>query len=237
MDNTSNDDAAKSTKNRLLDAAEQLYTLAGQENLSLRDLTDLAGVNLAAVNYHFGSKNALVCAMAARRLDRVNEARLTDLRRLENVFREKLRCEHIFGALAAGLMKPGFDITQSLPQCDFSIRIGSDLSQPLRQFLTQRYAHVEDRFLLAFSRVTPWLRADEVTWRINSVAFALPGIAINANTQQLIRKAAFDRAMSKIETLASLSITVGALMNSPAPDINHIAMMEAILAGSEPVPA
>ena len=44
------------TKTRILDGAEQLFAREGFHNTSLRTLTSLASVNLASVNYHFGSK-------------------------------------------------------------------------------------------------------------------------------------------------------------------------------------
>jgi len=58
------------TRTRILDAAEELFMLHGFEGTSMRLLTSRAGVNLAAVNYHFGSKDALIEAVFRRRLDR-----------------------------------------------------------------------------------------------------------------------------------------------------------------------
>ena len=51
------------TKARILDAAERLFADNGYSATSLRDITNEAGVNLAAVNYHFGSKEALLSAV------------------------------------------------------------------------------------------------------------------------------------------------------------------------------
>src|SRR5579863_9327890 len=67
------------TKDRLLDAAERLFAQHGIEATSLRVITREAGVNLAAVNYHFQSKEALMHAVIARRLDPINEKRLAML--------------------------------------------------------------------------------------------------------------------------------------------------------------
>jgi len=237
MDRSTSDDLARNTKVRLLDAAEQLYTKAGQDSLSLRDLTELAGVNLAAVNYHFGSKNALVCAMVARRLDAINEMRTTELPRLEKSLRDGLRCEHIFAALAKSVMQSNFDVIESSANCDFAIRVSTDLSEPLRQFLALRYVHVQDRYMAAFARVTPWLTPDEVAWQINCVAFALPGVAMNANTLLLLRKVATSKSMSKMQALAGLANTVSALLNTPPPDTDHLAMMHAVFSSTHPLAA
>src|SRR5512145_2409687 len=71
------------TRTRILDAAEELFMLHGFEGTSMRQLTSKAGVNLAAVNYHFGSKDALIEAVFRRRLDPINAARIAALERLE----------------------------------------------------------------------------------------------------------------------------------------------------------
>ena len=64
------------TKTRILDAAEKLFGEKGFDGTSLRDITTEADVNLAAVNYHFQSKDALVRAVIARRVVPVNQRRL-----------------------------------------------------------------------------------------------------------------------------------------------------------------
>src|SRR5512147_418953 len=71
------------TRTRILDAAEELFMLHGFEGTSMRLLTAKAGANLAAVNYHFGSKDALIEAVFRRRLDPMNTARIAELERLE----------------------------------------------------------------------------------------------------------------------------------------------------------
>src|SRR3954469_5785715 len=72
------------TRTRILDVAEELFMLHGFEGTSMRVLTAKAGVNLAAVNYHFGSKDALIEALFRRRLDPMNSARIAELERLES---------------------------------------------------------------------------------------------------------------------------------------------------------
>src|SRR5258708_12316336 len=71
------------TRTRILDAAEELFMQHGFEGTSMRPLTTKAGVNLAAVNYHFGSKHALIEAVFRRRLDPMNVARIAELEMLE----------------------------------------------------------------------------------------------------------------------------------------------------------
>ena len=74
---------ASDTKRRILDAAESLMGDKGFTSTSMRDITAAAKVNLASVNYHFGSKEALLAAVLERRLQPINEQRLEFLDALE----------------------------------------------------------------------------------------------------------------------------------------------------------
>jgi AcrR family transcriptional regulator len=65
----------KNTKERLIDSAEHLFAQNGYHNTSLRAITTKAEANLAAVNYHFGSKEALITAVLERRLLPLNDLR------------------------------------------------------------------------------------------------------------------------------------------------------------------
>jgi AcrR family transcriptional regulator len=65
-----------STKDRILDAAEQLFADAGYDGVSLRQITRTAGVELALANYHFGPKGDLFLAVVQRRADELNRERM-----------------------------------------------------------------------------------------------------------------------------------------------------------------
>lgn len=67
------------TRQRILDTAEQLFADQGFHATTLRQITREARVNLAAVNYHHGSKDALILAVFQRRLDELNIERLARL--------------------------------------------------------------------------------------------------------------------------------------------------------------
>ena len=68
-----------STKQRILGAAEELFARHGFAGASLRQVTAAAQFNLAAVNYHFGSKENLINEVFRRRLDGLNAQRMTAL--------------------------------------------------------------------------------------------------------------------------------------------------------------
>lgn len=97
--------SAETTRERILRAAERIYAASGFHGMSLRDVTLLAGVNLAAVNYHFGSKDKLIFALADRRLTPINTERLERLAKL----RERHAPEPIpVGELVGALVDPMF---------------------------------------------------------------------------------------------------------------------------------
>ena len=93
------DVASQDTKTRILDAAEALFMEHGFEATSLRQLTSTAGVNLASVNYHFGSKEELFTAVLTRRLDPMNQERIELLEGYEKEAQGKaVSCEKIISA-------------------------------------------------------------------------------------------------------------------------------------------
>ena len=71
------------TRTRILDAAEELFMQHGFEGTSMRQLTAKARANLAAVNYHFGSKDGLFEAVFRRTLDPMNAARIAEQERMD----------------------------------------------------------------------------------------------------------------------------------------------------------
>lgn len=68
--------AAPDTRDRILDTAERLFAAHGFDGTSLRQITEAAGVNLAAVNYHFGSKEELYTQVFVRRIGPINARRM-----------------------------------------------------------------------------------------------------------------------------------------------------------------
>src|ERR1700675_2652533 len=88
------------TKEKILDTAEALFMEHGFEATSLRAITTTAGVNLAAVNYHFGSKEELFQTVLTRRLDPMNQERVDLLTELErNAAPAPVPCDRILGAM------------------------------------------------------------------------------------------------------------------------------------------
>src|SRR5215831_12858799 len=93
-------EAPVATKDRILDTAEALFMEHGFEATGLRSITAAAGVNLAAVNYHFGSKEELFETVLTRRLDPMNQQRLDLLSAFEHESApHPVACERILSAM------------------------------------------------------------------------------------------------------------------------------------------
>ena len=118
------------TKTRILDAAEGLFARDGFHLTSLRALTALAKVNLAAVNYHFGGKEALLQAVIERRLQPLNKIRE------EKLVAVLAAAEHVkrppqVEALLRAFIEPTLAFRRSGPGAEnFVALIGRSMSDP-----------------------------------------------------------------------------------------------------------
>ena len=169
------DTTSQDTKSRILDVAEHLFMEHGFEATSLRQLTSTASVNLAAVNYHFGSKEELFQAVLTRRLDPMNQRRVALLDRFE---RESpaapLSCERILVALFVPALELARD--PELGGKNFLRLLGRAYADPapfIRQLLKQQYAEMIGRYKEAFHKALPHLSRQELTWRLHFVMGAL----------------------------------------------------------------
>src|SRR6266487_4263205 len=88
----------KDTRSRILDVAEDLFSEQGFDRVSIRDITRKARVNLASINYHFGSKEDLIAAIFEREFVPVNEARLAALEAVPHSGKKNPKLEDILEA-------------------------------------------------------------------------------------------------------------------------------------------
>jgi AcrR family transcriptional regulator len=161
----------KDTRERILDAAEQLFAEKGIKETSIREVTKMAGANLAAVNYHFGSKEGLIRETISRRLKPINKERLSLLDSLETkTGGSPLPVESILYAL----FSPAIEFCLSYP--DFMRLAGRMLfesDKALRAVFLSQFDEVIIRFKAALSRSLPDLPERELLWRIHFLAGAM----------------------------------------------------------------
>lgn len=169
------------TRERILDVAERLFMENGFEGTSMRVITTAAEVNLAAVNYHFGSKEALLCEVFRRRLGWLNQQRLHALDALEaQAGGAPLKPSLILEAFFGTLLRMGED--QSLGGMTFLRLLGRTLTDPaefIRTFFASEYAEVIARYKQALFRALPDVPKAEIVWRLHfmlgAMSYAIAG--------------------------------------------------------------
>lgn len=160
-----------STKERILGVAETLFARHGFAGASLRQVTAAANVNLAAVNYHFGSKESLIEEVFRRRLDELNRHRLSALAAIEANPSRTL--EEVLDAFIRPALEQSMDSTGGTAFVRVLARAYAEHDERLRKFLSDNYGHVLREFAGAFSKLLPQLSKDELYWRLDIVAGAL----------------------------------------------------------------
>jgi AcrR family transcriptional regulator len=151
------------TKTRILDAAEKLFGENGFDGTSLRDITTEADVNLAAVNYHFQSKDSLIEATIMRGAGPINEKRLA----LLDAAGPKATIEQIMEAFVGPLLEEDFE-----PMVPLMARV---LASPetMQRVFKQLIETMSRRFSNAISVALPELSQEELTWRLHFTAGAM----------------------------------------------------------------
>jgi AcrR family transcriptional regulator len=163
------------TRQSVLEAAEKLFAERGIEGVSIRDITQAANVNLAAINYHFGSKQALTAEVFKHCLGPLNARRLELLDEVEEKAGDKPpKLEPVLEAMIRPAVERGFD-----PQQDnetFLRLTGRCLSEPnaeIEQLVQEHFEELIRRFDAAFLRALPGLQSEELFWRIKFIVGAL----------------------------------------------------------------
>jgi AcrR family transcriptional regulator len=202
--------SSASTKERILTAAEALFAQRGFEGASLRQLTAAAGVNLAAVNYHFGSKDNLVEEVFKRRLDQLNARRLSALKEVSGLPGTTLE------DVLAAFIRPALDLSHDGGGGLFMrvlARAFAEHDDSLRKFLSDNYGHVMRQFTTEFARLLPQLSKEELYWRIDLVTGALTHAMSGFGIIQ--RKSDVSETTHREQTAAHLIRFAAAGLNAP----------------------
>lgn len=160
------------TKQKILDTAERLFATEGFGAVSLRQIIADADVNLAAIHYHFGSKQELLDAVVMRKADPVNRERMARLDRLESKpgvhLVEKVRVEDV---LAAFLMPMAEAAHQHPEFCKLMGRMQAE--GILTEVIMRNFQPMLGRFLGALRKAVPDLPENEFRWRVHFMQGAI----------------------------------------------------------------
>jgi AcrR family transcriptional regulator len=144
---------AASTSDRLLKAAEELIGERGIGNVSVRDITNRAGANTAAINYYFGTKDGLIHAIVARRAEQIGRRRtelLDEAMAVDPTVRGVVR---VLVQASAELASDSIDGGRTFLRCRQAMRADPDAAM----LLEEHFGPYTRRFLDALEQVTPHL--------------------------------------------------------------------------------
>ncbi|WP_027966964.1 TetR/AcrR family transcriptional regulator [Halomonas halocynthiae] len=210
--------AQPDTVTRILDTAEVLFAERGFAETSLRTITSKAKVNLAAVNYHFGSKKSLIQAVFARYLDPFSVRFHVALDALDETYRDTSSGVPL-EVLLETLTRTVLEIPAERNSLKVFMRLlGLAYSQAqghLRSYLQEEYGDVFTRFTDLLRRATPELPETERFWRLHfmlgSVVFTLSGLEALRD----IAEKDYDERVSVRELVHRLQPVVVQAMNAP----------------------
>jgi len=180
---SSSNNTASKTRSQIVQAAEKLFAEKGFRAMTLRDVTKEARVNLAAVNYHFGSKTKLMRAVIHRRFEPINTQRLA---RLDALITEHSPAPIPLKAIFEALFRPLFNhaIHANRPDRALIQMIGRALTEPadfMRNMHKEFFVELSHRFINELKRTCPELPDEDLQFRF----FLAVSTMLGAITEQV----------------------------------------------------
>jgi AcrR family transcriptional regulator len=158
-------------KQRLLDVTERLCAERGFEAVSVRDITGAAEANVAAVNYHFGSRETLISLVVTHRLGPVAKERLARLETIDKKWAGKVApleeiLEAMLRPLAGNVRKS--DLQESL-RCQLLGRILAGQGVIFPQEVAQDMENARQRFARLLAKALPSVSSEDLAWRAHFI--------------------------------------------------------------------
>ncbi|KIZ47266.1 MULTISPECIES: TetR/AcrR family transcriptional regulator [Rhodopseudomonas] len=207
-----------STRTSILSAAERLYAERGFGEVTLRDIVAEAGVNLAAVNYHFGSKDELIAELFVSRSLATNRERLNELKAAELAGGGRAAIDAVLRALVGPTLRGclGPDKQRS-DAARFMIRASIESVAPIRKIKNREIDHLR-RFAAAMRRSLPGVPDVEIYWGLH-FALAMAHQTIR-DSERLLRlsddQCDLDDVGAVIERIVGVAVlALGGTVRSP----------------------
>ena len=200
--------ASDQTRASILDAAERLYADRGFADVTLRDIVAAAGVNLAAVNYHFGSKDELIAELFVTRSLATNRERLNELKSAEAAGGGRANIDAVLRALVGPTLRGclGPDNERSTA-ARFMIRASIESVPPIRRIKNREIDHLR-KFASAMRRSLPDCSDVDLYWGLHfALAMAHQTIRDSERLAKLSEgKCDLDDVTGVIERIVAVSV-------------------------------
>ncbi|WP_454619662.1 TetR/AcrR family transcriptional regulator [Bradyrhizobium cenepequi] len=206
--------ASDQTRTAILAAAERLYADRGFGDVTLRDIVAEANVNLAAVNYHFGSKDELIAELFVTRSIQLNRERLRLLQAAEEAGGGRASVDAVLRALVGptlrGCLGPE---NQRSTAARFMIRVSIESVPPIRRIRNREIDHLR-KFIAAMRRSLPGHSDVELYWGLH---FALAMAQQTVRDSERLTKLSeglcdvddVEGIIARVVSVAALALTVG----------------------------
>jgi AcrR family transcriptional regulator len=224
--------ASTDTKDRILDSAEALFAKRGFASTSLRNVIAEAGVNLAAVHYHFGSREELIRAVFARRFEPINRERLRLLTEFEAVGKAgdapgqapgQAPGEEALESILAILVGPFLAAAREQGEewSTVGLLVGRVYTEPdfeVRRLLHEQFQEVSDRFSVTLKACLTTLSDEEFAYRFHFVVAAMAVSLVHTEDIRMLSHGRIDPARDP-EVFARRWISFAAAgLRAPATD-------------------
>ena len=210
------------TVSRILDTAETLFAEKGFSETSLRSITSKAKVNLAAVNYHFGSKKALIQAVFARYLDPFSERIDEEMNRLEAEYQDReIPLDVVLSTFTSSILTMPSPTRNGLSV--FMRLLGLAYTQAqghMRGYLQDQYGPVFFRFTAMVKSASSELPDVERFWRLHFMLGAAIFSMSSLDALKDIAEKDFGEQTRVRDVVQRLIPFVSAGMSAPLPELS-----------------
>lgn len=177
--------ASDQTKTAILTAAETLWAERSFGEVTMRDIVAAAGVNLAAVNYHFGSKDELLADLFISRTTVLNRERFAELKAAEEAGGGKASVDAILRALVGPPLRWCLSPDrQRSAAARFLTRASVETVPPIKKIVDREFRHLQ-RFAVALRNALPDREEVDIYWGLH---FALAMIRQTVTDNERLRK-------------------------------------------------
>jgi len=194
---TQNKTALNSTRDRLIEVSGELFAERGFDSVSLRVITESANANLAAVNYHFGSKEELILAVVEDIVGPVNQKRLERLGEIDSTSSVSLK------AIIHAFIDPVFDVTSADAGADNKYykllsRCIASRDERVSSIIIKQFPEVLAKFVSSLTKVIPGLSSDSAHLKVMFMAGALAHSLFHYENFLLVSHGSFDPSSSNL---------------------------------------